>query len=81
MVEMSIKRRCDDLLSVGEKIKDVRQDTRQAVEGGELRFFERRRRNNLESAEFKQFKQVRWGWRVSTDGFLFERACDKECPL
>lgn len=59
MVEIGIKRRCDELLSVGDKIKDVRQDTRQAIEGGELRFFERRRRTNLESAEFKQFKQAR----------------------
>lgn len=59
MLENGIKRRCDDLVSVGEQLKGVRQDTRQAIEGGELRFLERRRRNNREATEFNQFKQVR----------------------
>lgn len=59
MLEGGIKRRCDDLVSVGEQLKGVRQDTREAIEGGQLRFFERRRRNNNEAKEFNQFKQAR----------------------
>lgn len=39
-------------------MKGVRQETRHAIEAGELRFMERRRRNNKEAAEFNQFKQV-----------------------
>ncbi|CAM9672351.1 unnamed protein product, partial [Ectocarpus fasciculatus] len=58
VLEGGIKRRCDDLVSVGEQLKGVRQDTREAIEGGELRFFERRRRNNNEAKEFNQFKQA-----------------------
>ena len=58
MIENGIKRRTDDLVSVGEQIKGVRQDTREAISGGELRFMERRRRNNREAAEFNQFKQA-----------------------
>ncbi|CAM9476919.1 unnamed protein product [Ectocarpus sp. 13 AM-2016] len=59
VLEGGIKRRCDDLVSVGEQLKGVRQDTREAIEGGQLRFFERRRRNNNEAKEFNQFKQAR----------------------
>eukprot|EP00752_Nemacystus_decipiens_P006149 g5547.t1 len=58
VLENGIKRRCDDLVSVGEQLKGVRNDTRLAIEGGELRFFERRRRNNREATEFNQFKQA-----------------------
>ncbi|CBJ30937.1 conserved unknown protein [Ectocarpus siliculosus] len=58
VLEGGIKRRCDDLVSVGEQLKGVRQDTREAIEGGQLRFLERRRRNNNEAKEFNQFKQA-----------------------
>lgn len=63
VLENGIKRRCDDLVSVGEQLKGVRQDTRQAIDGGELRFLERRRRNKTEASEFNQFKQVIMGKR------------------
>lgn len=59
VLQGGIKRRCDDLVSVGEQLKGVRQDTRQAIEGRELSFLERRRRNNREATEFNQFKQAR----------------------
>lgn len=59
VLQVGIKRTCDDLISVGEQLKGVRQDTREAVQGGELRFLEKRRRNNMEAAEFNQFKQVK----------------------
>eukprot|EP00904_Undaria_pinnatifida_P004534 jgi/Undpi1/14081/HiC_scaffold_9.g03732.m1 len=65
VLENGIKRRSDDLVSVGEQIKGARQDTRDAISGGELRFMERRRRNNREATEFNQFKQASWrgaGW-------------------
>ncbi|CAM9149336.1 unnamed protein product [Pylaiella littoralis] len=58
VLQGGIKRRCDDLVSVGEQLKGVRQDTRQAIEGRELSFLERRRRNNREATEFNQFKQA-----------------------
>ena len=58
MVEIGIKRRCDELVSVGEQMKGVRQDTREAIHGGELRFLERRRRTKMEKTEFNQFKQA-----------------------
>lgn len=61
VLEVGIKRRCDELVSLGEQMKGVRQDTREAVSGGELRYMERRRRKKHETAEFNQFKQARTG--------------------
>lgn len=75
MLEMNIKRRCDDLVSVGEQIKGVRQDTREAIDSGELRFFERRRRNNREASEFNQFKQVRSLGGAGTGYLLITTHC------
>lgn len=59
LLQGGIKRRCSDLVFVGEQLKGVRQDTRQLIDGGELRFMERRRRTNMEAKEFNQFKQAR----------------------
>ncbi|CAM9758325.1 unnamed protein product [Scytosiphon promiscuus] len=43
LLQGGIKRRCNDLVSVGEQLKGLRQETRQLMEGGGLRFMERRR--------------------------------------
>lgn len=57
-LEMGIQRRSDDLLSVGDQMKGVRQETRSLIEGGELKFLERRRRTKREADEFNRFKQA-----------------------
>lgn len=58
-LQMGIQRRCNDLLSVADQMKGVRADTRHALEGGNLKFFEKRRRIQQEASEFNQLKQAR----------------------
>lgn len=58
-LEMGIQRRCNDLLAVGDQLKGVREATRHAIDEGELKFLEKRRRVAQESSEFNQFKQVK----------------------
>lgn len=75
-LEMGIQRRADDLLSVGDQMKGVRQETRNLIEEGSLKFFERRRRNKLEAAEFNQFKQASGSWpKLVGFGEGFLRTC------